>query len=259
MIDPIWLELVGLFLTLMVLIYMIFGDNALFRIVTYSFVGIASGYVTVLVLFQVLLPRITSLLGTGNIAFIGLNLIPFVLGLLLLFKLSPRFSSIGTLPMAALVGVGAAVAVGGAIFGTLFGQVLGTISLFNLSGAGGDAAAQMARLLEGVFVLVGAVSTLAYFQFSARSRPAVSAEPAAGGAASGSTAAGTSTASAAILPETTGRRDLMLELLAKVGQVFIGITLGAVFAGVYTAAVSALIERIGFVIDVVFRVIEKFF
>lgn len=247
MFDPIWLELVGLFLTLMVLVYMIFGDNALFRIVTYSFVGIASGYVTVLVLFQVLLPRITSLLRTGNAAFIGINLIPFVLGLLLLFKLSPRFSSVGTLPMAALVGVGAAVAVGGALFGTLFGQVLGTISLFNLSGVGGDAAAQMARILEGVFVLVGTIATLAYFQFSARSRPAASAEPAAAGAG------------AAPLPEATGRRDLVMELLAKVGQVFIGITLGAVFAGVYTAAISALIERIGFVIDVIFRVIENFF
>lgn len=251
MFDPIWLELVGLFLTLMVLIYMIFGDNALFRIVTYSFVGIASGYVTVLVLFQVLLPRITSMLRTGNPAFIGLNLIPFVLGILLLFKLSPRFSAVGILPMAALVGVGAAVAVGGAIFGTLFGQILGTISLFNLQGAGGDAAAQMARILEGVFVLVGAVSTLAYFQFSARSRPAASAELTAGGPSAGP--------AAAALPETTGRRDVLLELLAKVGQIFIGITLGAVFAGVYTAAISALIERIGFVIDVVFRVMERFF
>jgi hypothetical protein len=235
--DPKFiLELVGLFLTLIVMLYMIFGDNALFRIVTYTFIGIASGYVTVLVLFQVLLPRIDSLLRSGNMAFLGLGLVPFVLGVLMLFKLSPRLTSIGSLPMAILVGIGAAVAVGGALFGTLFGQVLGTIHLFNLRGLpAGDAGA---RLIEALFVLVGTVTTLAYFQFSTRTRPEVSAEPEVA---------------------ATARRAVSLELLAKIGQVFIGITLGAMFAGVYTAAISALIERIGFVIDVVTKVMTKFF
>lgn len=240
--DPKFiLELVGLFLTLMVLLYMIIGDNALFRIVTYTFVGIASGYVTVLVLFQVLLPRVFTILRAENPALIALGLIPFVLGLLLLFKLFPRFSSVGTLPMAALVGVGAAVAIGGAIFGTLFGQVLGTIRLFNLQAAGENAGA---RFLEGVFVLVGTISTLAYFQFGIRSRPAASAD-------------------ASVQVEAVGpasaRRSPGMEALAKLGQVFIGITLGAMFAGVYTAAITALIERIGFVIDVVTRTMGKFF
>ena len=245
--DPRFIfQLVGLFLTLMVLVYLFAGDNALFRIVTYTFVGIASGYVVVLLLFQVLMPRFFNVLRTTDPLTIGLGLIPFVLGLLLLFKLSPRFSAVGTLPMAALVGVGAAVAVGGAIFGTLFGQIQGTINLFRVQAGGG------ARLLEGLFVLLGTISTLAYFQFSARRRPtpAASLEPAEPQAVDPS---GESTPSAPV------RRASGLEVLAKIGQVFIGITLGAMFAGVYTAAITALIERLGFVIDTVNALIGRSF
>jgi hypothetical protein len=238
------LQLVGLFLTLMVLVYLFAGDNALFRIVTYTFVGLASGYVTVLIIFQVLMPRFFNLLRTGSPLLIGFGMIPFVLGLLLLFKLSPRLSSVGTLPMAVLVGVGAAVAVGGAIFGTLFGQIAGTVSLFNVAETG-----SYARLLEGIFVLLGTISTLAYFQFSARRRPS----PVAPAAEAAESLASETTET----PAAPVRRASGLEVLAKIGQVFIGITLGAMFAGVYTAAITALIERLGFVIDTVTSVIGR--
>ncbi len=234
--SKLLLELVGLFLTLMVLLYMIIGDNALFRIVTYTFVGVAAGYVAILVLFQVLVPRFFILLRTGNLTYLGLGLIPFLLGLLLFFKLSPRLSPIGTLPMAILVGVGAAVLVGGALFGTLFGQVSGTAVLFHPAAASEDTSGYLFRLGEGVYVLIGAITTLAYFQFSTRSRATVIPE---GG-------------------EAIARRAFSLEALAKIGQVFIGITLGAVFAGVFTAAVTALVERIGFVINVITDLVTKF-
>jgi hypothetical protein len=179
------------------------------------------------------------MLRTADPLLIGLGTVPFVLGLMLLFKLSQRLSAVGTLPLAALVGIGAAVAVGGAVFGTIFGQVSGTINLFNLQEGG------YARLLEAVFVLLGTISTLAYFQFSTRRRTAVSAEPL---PADPAAEAG---------PTAPVRRASALEALAKLGQVFIGITLGAVFAGVYTAAITALIERLGFVIDTVTTVIGR--
>lgn len=228
------LESVGLFLTVMVLLYLLFGDNALFRIVTYSFIGVAAGYVAVVLLFQVMVPRLyslyTSLATPGNLLLVGLELIPFILGLLLFFKLSPRLSPVGTLPMAILVGIGAAVAIGGAIFGTISGQVSGTIGLFSANRTGNS----LARLIQGVFVLVGVISTLAYFQFSTRSRTEMP---------------GT---------EVVARRTAAMELLAKVGQVFIGITLGAMFAGVYTAAISALVERLGFSITTIQSLFQFF-
>ena len=231
-----WLELVSLFLTLMVLLYLFVGDNALFRLVTYSFIGVAAGYVTVLVLFQVLLPRLSILILSGNLILLVVGLIEVLLGLLLFFKLSGRTSAIGTLPMAILVGIGAAVTIGGAVFGTLFGQIGATLALFPSIGSifselAAGRADRLTMLIEGGVTLVGVVCTLAYFQFSVRSK---SSEPAS---------------------ELTARRMVFLEVMAKVGQVFIGITLGAMFAGVFTASISALIERIGFIINVV----SKFF
>jgi len=221
------LQVLGVVLTLMILLYLIIGDNALFRLVTYTFIGIASGYVAVLVIFQVLIPRIAVLLVSSQPLFFFLGLIEMLLGGLLFFKLWRRTSFLGAPGMAILVGVGAAVAIGGALFGTIFGQISGSSAAFNL------AALQPGEnpwlgLGWGAFVLIGAISTLVYFQFSARTRPA-----------------------GQVSAEARPRRAVLLELLALIGQIFIGITLGAMFAGVFTAAVSALIERVGFLYNFV--------
>jgi hypothetical protein len=220
------LELFALFLTISVLLYLFVGDNALFRIVTYLFIGVVAGYMTVLIVANVLLPRLANLLLSGNLLLMIVGGVLVLLGLLSLFKLFPRLSQVGTIPMAILVGVGAAVAIGGAVFGTLFGQVGGTFNLFNVRQGG--------NLFSGVYVLVGAVSSLAYFQFTTRGR-----------------------ASASAPEETTVRRATWMEILAKIGQVFIGITLGAVFAGVYVAAISALVERLGFMFNTIIHILQS--
>ena len=52
--DLIWM-LVSFFLTVLVLSY-IFGDNPLFRFATYLFVGVAAGYVAVIIVQNVIVP-----------------------------------------------------------------------------------------------------------------------------------------------------------------------------------------------------------
>jgi hypothetical protein len=220
------LELFSLFLTISVLLYLFVGDNALFRLVTYLFIGVVAGYMTVLIIFNVLLPRLYTMLFSGELYLTIVGAILILLGILLLFKLSPRLSRFGSLPMAILVGVGAAVAIGGAVLGTLFGQIGGTLDLFKVREGG--------KLISGVYVLLGAISTLAYFQFSTRSRAVTPADEG----------------------EATTPRATPLELLAKVGQIFIGITLGAVFAGVYTAAISAMVERLIFIYETVLNILK---
>jgi len=54
--ELMW-TITGLILTLMIFSYL-FGDNLLFRIATYIFVGVASGYVVTMVVYQVILPRL---------------------------------------------------------------------------------------------------------------------------------------------------------------------------------------------------------
>jgi hypothetical protein len=123
--------------------------------------------------------------------------------------------------MAVLVGVGAAAAVGGALLGTVVPQVQASIDAFDWRAAGGGANA-IRMLFEGTVMFFGTVLTLASFHFSAR-RSADGAP----------------------------QRNSILEWIAWLGRIFIAITLGVLFAGVYMAALTAMIERLSSVINFV--------
>ncbi len=56
--DLIWTA-AAFFLTILVLSY-ILGDNPLFRAVTYIFIGVSAGYVAVLLINQIQLPRLVD-------------------------------------------------------------------------------------------------------------------------------------------------------------------------------------------------------
>ena len=206
--------LVGLLLTLMVFSYLI-GDNPLFRIAVYLFIGVASGYAATVVWHYVLVPKLFQALGSFN----PLAIIPLILGLSLLTKLLPRISWIGSFAMAVLVGVGAAAAVGGALIGTLLPQAQAAIDGFDFRSTEGGTNAFL-QLAEGGVMFLGTVFTLASFHFSA------------GRAADGAP-----------------KRNRIIEGIAWVGRIFIAITLGALFAGVYVSALTAMIERLSFILN----------
>jgi hypothetical protein len=206
--------LVGLILTLMVFSYLI-GDNPLFRVAVYLFIGVASGYAATIVWHNVLVPKLFQPLTAVN----PLSFVPLLFAISLLAKLSPRISWIGSFAMAVLVGVGAAAAMGGALIGTLMPQAQATINGFDVLSAGNVGQAAF-RFLEGGIMLVGTVFTLASFHFSA-SRGADGAP----------------------------RRNRIIEGISWVGRIFIAITLGALFAGVYVSALTAMIERLSFVLN----------
>ena len=214
-VDPVWI-LVGFFLTLMVFSY-VFGDNPVFRIVTYTLVGVASGYLAVTVIYYAFLPRLLYPLLSGSMQERALTLVPLFLGFLLFAKLFPRISNLGRIPMGYLVGIGAAVTVGGAVLGTGAGQVKATFGMFDFLSAGNLTTDPLIQFLGGVIVLFGTIATLAYFHFGAKAR--LNEEP---------------------------RRARWIEFLAWVGKIFIVVTLGALFAGVYISAITALIDRVGF-------------
>jgi hypothetical protein len=200
----------GFLFTIMIFSYLL-GDNPLFRFGTYIFIGVASGYVAAVSIWQVIYPRLTYPILYGDTLQKALLVFPF-LGLgLLLMKASPRLSHWGTLSLAYLAGVSAAVTIGGAVIGTLFPQAMASIDAFDLS--------QYDFPIEGLFnagmILLGTVTSLAYFHFSAQAK------------ADGSVA-----------------RFFVLEWLAKAGGIFIAITLGVLFAGVLSASLTAFIERI---------------
>ncbi len=211
--DLLWM-LVSFILTLMVFSYL-FGDNALFRFVSALFIGATTGYFFVILVFQVVLPRLVAPILNGSV----ISLVPLLLSGLLLLKLSPKLARFGNISMAYLVGTGAAVAIGGAILGTLFGQIKGTLTSFDmLQHATGTSPVFL--ILEGTFMLVGTIATLVYFNFGARNSTPKGAQ-----------------------------RGWLSAVFAWIGQFFIAITLGAVFAGVLTTAITALVERSDFILQ----------
>jgi len=210
--------------TLMILSYLI-GDNPLFKIAVYLFVGIASGYAASIIFWQVLAPKLflptVSVLQTGSYDIGIVRLAVPWLGLgFILMKISPRLSGMARVTMAFLVGAGAAVTLVGALTGTLIPQVMATINFFDVRAATARNISAFEVLGNGMVILVGVITSLAYFHFGARQK----------------------------LDGSTQRLSL-IEILAWVGRIFIGITLGVVFAGVFASALTALIERASSIVN----------
>jgi len=210
--------IIGLVLTLMIFSYLI-GDNPLFRIAVYIFIGSASGYAAAVVWHYVLTPKLFEPL--TDPAQLLLLIVPLILSISLLAKLSPRISWIGNFAMAVLVGVGAATAIGGALVGTLIPQAMAAMDGLNFRAVTGTSSA-FYSLVEGAVMLIGTVLTLVYFQFSAKR-----------------------------VADGSVKRNAIVEILAFLGRIFIAITFGVLFAGVYMAALTAMIERLSSVINFV--------
>ena len=215
--DFVW-GLIGFLLTVMVLSYLI-GDNFFFRLAASLFVGLTAGYLAVLIIQQILGPYFWEPLVSGSWTTRVWTLIPLILMVFLGLSQFSRFSELAKIPLAFLAGLIAAVTVGGAVFGTLLPQLRGLIDPFDLEswqGAGG-----WIQGADALIMLLGAVATLSYFHFG-RKKPDYPGDE-------------------------TNQRPKVVEALSKVGQVFIGITLGAIFAGVFSSALLALISRIAFI------------
>jgi hypothetical protein len=206
--------IVGLVFTLLIFSYLL-GDNALFRFAIHVFIGVAAGYVMVLAFNNIIWPRLFLPLLTADLWTRLLTLVPLVLSLMLLAKIYPRFSGIGSPVMALLVGVGAAVAIGGATLGTLFPQMMTTVNQFDAQAVPVDQTVG-GMLLNGSVILIGTVTSLAYFRFHVRTP-----------------------------------QPVWSQAISWIGQAFIALTLGVVFAGVYAAALTALIERLSAFTDLV--------
>ena len=159
------METIGLWasfiLTLMIFSYLL-GDNLLYRLAVYVFAGLAAGYSAIVTWDGVIVPWLQDTLLQPNATMdqLALGVAPLLVGLLLLARSwSPRGDGLSRLALAFLIGVGTAVALNGAVHGTL-------LPMLRATGEGvvpGD--------LNSILLAAGVVCTLAYFQYQARRRP----------------------------------------------------------------------------------------
>ncbi len=163
---------VSLVLTLMIFSYLL-SDNVLYRLAVHVLVGVAAAYVAIVAVESVLVPWVQQTLLVDSETYdqatlMGLRafgLLPFLGGVLLLFKFSARLASVGDLEVAFLVGVGLAVAVVGAVSGTVAPLVRETGRWVERD------------TIEGVVMVVGVVATLLYFQYLAVERQGETRRP----------------------------------------------------------------------------------
>lgn len=150
--------LVGFVLTLMVYSYLI-RDNFLYRIAVYVFVGMTAGYISIVTVESILVPWFDVTINKGDTGSLAIGLIPVLFAILLLLKTSGRLARLGNIGMGFVIGVGAAVALVGALIGTLI-----PLSNLTIKQADGD-------LLDAVLIFIGVASSLVYFQYLARKNP----------------------------------------------------------------------------------------
>jgi hypothetical protein len=204
----------GLLLTLLVFSYLL-GDHFLVRLIFYGYIGLMAGYSVVIAFNSVIYPLLVQPLIDNPVTGWIQTAVPLLLCGLLLLKLSTRLSKLGNLSLAFLVGVGLAALIGGAIQGTLVPQLSAVISPFDLERSAMAAEERFSAVVQGFLMLFGTVTTLTYFHFGARPR------------ASG-----------------LARRLEWIETFSWIGQIFIAIALGLIFAGLLKAGFVALVERI---------------
>lgn len=129
------------------------GDNPGFRLVQSLYVGAAVAHTFVLAYRNTLIPNLWEPLLAGKYVL----LIPMALGLLLFTRVSKKHSYLSKVPLSFIVGIGAALAIRGAVFSDLAVQI----------------ASAMVPLttVSNIIMLVGTICTLIYFTFTFKPTP----------------------------------------------------------------------------------------
>jgi hypothetical protein len=208
---------VGAGLTLLIFSYVL-GDNPLYRLALHLFIGALVGYSLGIVLRD----TIGEAFKTARDQWLSnpIVLVPLVLGVLLIFKISPRLAFVGNLSVAYLVGVGTAVALSGALLGTLVPQIGATTRALSFEPLNLLFLDDWWFLVRGLLIVFGTVCALMAFNFSAGKQRGLA-----------------------------GTWSQIIGAMAWVGRVFLIFAVGVAFAGALTASLSIFIGRIQYIMQ----------
>lgn len=189
--------IISLALTLVIFSYLL-GDNFLYRLAVSAFVGLAAAFTTIVTFQSVLLP-LTNSGGTNAL----LLIIGGVLALLLLIKPIRSLRILTNISLGFLIAVGSAVAVVGAVSGTLIPLVSQTAEIDFDNG--------LMTIISSLILIIGVVTSLLYFGYGAQRNPQGEIE-----------------------------RGTIMKTVATIGQGFIVVTLGALYGAAILTSLTIL-------------------
>ena len=209
--------IIGVALTVMVFSY-ILGDRLFFGIATHILIGVSAGFLALVVIQKIILPYLVKPLANVTDPGFLLALVPLVLSILLVLMLFRRGTQAGAIPLAFLGGVLAALAIIGVTRGTLAPQILSMIGRFEPGKLMHEAQPQWSAIVEALMILLGVVSVLFAFHHRGQAKAGEVVRP------------------------------IFLQGIGSIGQIFIGITFGALFVGLFSTALIALISSLSDII-----------
>jgi hypothetical protein len=142
---------IGLTLTLFIYSYIFIGDQIPYKLAIHILVGVSAAYALVIVVREVILPIVEQLRQDPSQTELTYWLIPAFFVILLLMRRLKVVNWLGNNTLALLTGVGAAVALVGALTGTLWPQVT---------------TAQADNRFWGIIIAFFTICTLLTFQFT---------------------------------------------------------------------------------------------
>ncbi|MGJ3239721.1 MAG: hypothetical protein ACFE0Q_13505 [Anaerolineae bacterium] len=189
--------LISTILTLVIFSYLL-SDTPLFRVAVAMFVGLAAAFTSIVTFQSVILPLTNS---TGTNA--ALLLFSGILTLLLLLKPLRSVRILTNLSLGFLIAIGTVIAIIGAIGGTLIPIISQTAEIETQAGA--------FQLVSDIILVIGVITSLLYFNYSARRTP-----------------------------QGTVERGAVMGRITQIGQGFIVITLGALYGAAILTSLTIL-------------------
>lgn len=214
------ITLLGLVLSLMVFSY--FLDNKLlFGLAMVTLVGVSAGFAVLVLVQKVLMPMAIEPLAEFPQISALLALVPLILMFLLLWMYLKKSSKISGIPLGIILGTVSALLIFGLSRGTLAPQLLSIVDAFDPAKITTEGLPNWSGIFEAFMVLAGVLAVLFAFHHRKAAKKSDPLNPS------------------------------WLDGLSGFGQVLIGITFGAVFVGLFSGGLTALIAYLQTLVDFV--------
>jgi hypothetical protein len=142
----------------------LYKDNPIYKFVENVFIGVAAGYLVVIISYNNIYPDLVQpLFNDGKLSLLA----PLVMMILIFTRVVPKIAWLSRIPISFVVGIGAGMAIPNTMMAMVVAQIGGMANVHFTSPEFAVMSAPGLRLLSGgIILLLGTIATLIYFFFS---------------------------------------------------------------------------------------------